>query len=162
MTQPDPARVGIRREFHGSLTCRSQDLGNNHEAGEENNVQWQYRTILFEFQKDGLLGDKYVDDEEVERILNEQGEQGWELVSVTTVQEGLLTFFKRMQAMVGQSVAKSGQPETQRAVPAAKPAPPVPQPAAPRQQPLPAAPQQIEEPIPPKKKGGAIGEIKIS
>ena len=44
-------------------------------------MYWQYRTILFEFQKDGLLGDKYVDDEEVEKILNEQGEQGWELVS---------------------------------------------------------------------------------
>ena len=58
-------------------------------------MQWQYRTILFEFQKDGLLGDKYIDDEEVETLLNEQGAKGWELVNVTMIQEGLLAFCKR-------------------------------------------------------------------
>ena len=58
-------------------------------------VKWYYRTILFEFQKDGLLGDRYIDDDEMENVLNEQGEKGWELVSVTPVQEGLLSFFKR-------------------------------------------------------------------
>lgn len=58
-------------------------------------MQWQYRTILFEFQKDGLLGDKYIDDEEVETLLNEQGAGGWELVNVTMIQEGLLAFCKR-------------------------------------------------------------------
>ncbi len=58
-------------------------------------IRWQYRTILFEFQKDGLLGDKYIDDEEVEKTLNEQGSRGWELISVTMIQEGLLAFCKR-------------------------------------------------------------------
>ena len=58
-------------------------------------MQWQYRTILFEFQKDGLLGDKYIDDEEVEALLNEQGDRGWELVNVAMIQEGLLAFCKR-------------------------------------------------------------------
>ena len=58
-------------------------------------TRWQYRTILFEFHKDGLLGDKYIDDEEVERTLNEQGLRGWELVSVSMIQEGLLAFCKR-------------------------------------------------------------------
>ncbi len=58
-------------------------------------MQWQYRTILFELQKDGLLGDKYIDDEEVEALLNEQGAMGWELVNVTMIQEGLLAFCKR-------------------------------------------------------------------
>ena len=43
---------------------------------------WKYRTILFEFTKDGLLGDRYVDDEEMERSLNELGALGWELVNV--------------------------------------------------------------------------------
>jgi hypothetical protein len=61
----------------------------------EQAMQWQYRTILFEFQKDGLLGDKYIDDEEVEILLNEQGAGGWELVNVTMIQEGLLAFCKR-------------------------------------------------------------------
>ena len=61
-------------------------------------VQWQYRTILFELQKDGLLGDKYIDDEEVEALLNELGARGWELVNVTMIQEGLFAFCKRQVA----------------------------------------------------------------
>ena len=56
---------------------------------------WQYRTNLFEFTKDGLLGDKYVDDEEMEKILNELGGKEWELVSVSLLQDGLLAFLKR-------------------------------------------------------------------
>jgi hypothetical protein len=56
---------------------------------------WQYRTSLFEFTKDGLLGDKYVDDEEMEKILNELGGKEWELVSVSLLQDGLLAFLKR-------------------------------------------------------------------
>jgi hypothetical protein len=58
-------------------------------------MRWQYRTIVFEFQKDGLLGDRFIDDEGVEKTLNEQGRAGWELVSATTIQDGLLTLFKR-------------------------------------------------------------------
>lgn len=58
-------------------------------------MRWQYRTIVFEFQKDGLLGDRFIDDEDVENTLNAQGRAGWELVSATMVQEGLLTLFKR-------------------------------------------------------------------
>ena len=29
----------------------------------EQKMLWKYRTILFELTKDGLLGDRYVDDE---------------------------------------------------------------------------------------------------
>lgn len=56
---------------------------------------WQYRTILFEFTKDGLLGDKYVDDEEMEKTLNQLGGQAWELVNVTLLQDGVLAFLKK-------------------------------------------------------------------
>ena len=56
---------------------------------------WKYRTILFEFTKDGLLGDRYVDDEEMEKTLNEMGALGWELVNVTLLQDGLLAILKR-------------------------------------------------------------------
>lgn len=69
---------------------------------------WQYRTILFEFQKDGLLGDRYIDDDEMENVLNEQGQKGWELVSVTPVQEGLLSFLKRPLEQPGRSVTVTG------------------------------------------------------
>ncbi len=58
-------------------------------------IHWQYRTIVFEFQKDGLLGDRFIDDEGVEKTLNEQGHNGWELVSATMIQDGLLTLLKR-------------------------------------------------------------------
>ncbi|MHB8808810.1 MAG: DUF4177 domain-containing protein [Desulfobulbaceae bacterium] len=112
-------------------------------------MNWQYQTILFEFQKDGLLGDKYVDDEEMDKILNEQGEQGWELVSVTAVQEGLLTFFKRVRQQ-SRIQATTGAEQT----------------AAPRQAspPPPSRGGGVEEqrPLAPKKKPSTIGEIKIS
>lgn len=64
-------------------------------------MRWQYRTVIFEFQKDGLLGDRFIDDEEMEKTLNEQGRAGWELVSATMVQDGLLTLFKRPESYRG-------------------------------------------------------------
>ena len=74
-------------------------------------MYWQYRTILFEFQKDGILGDKYIDDDEMEDVLNEHGQRGWELVSVTPVQEGLLSFFKREIQQTRKPVTvKPGEP----------------------------------------------------
>ncbi len=57
-------------------------------------MKWQYKTILFEFQKAGLLSEKYIDDEEVEAELNQLGDLGWELVTVSMVPEGLLAFCK--------------------------------------------------------------------
>lgn len=56
---------------------------------------WQYRTLLFEFTKDGLLGDKYVDDEEMEKTLNQLGGAGWELINVALLQDGVLAFLKK-------------------------------------------------------------------
>ena len=56
---------------------------------------WQYQTVLFEFTKDGLLGDRYVDDEEMENSLNKMGLQSWELVNVSLLQDGLLAILKR-------------------------------------------------------------------
>lgn len=70
-------------------------------------MNWLYRTILFEFQKDGLLGDRYIDDDEMENVLNEHGEKGWELVSVTPVEEGLLAFMKRPRQQPGTRVSAS-------------------------------------------------------
>ncbi len=58
-------------------------------------MKWQYRTIVFEFAKDGLLGDRYINDEEMEATLNEQGEKGWNLVNVVMIQEGILAVLKR-------------------------------------------------------------------
>ncbi|HFQ89738.1 MAG TPA: DUF4177 domain-containing protein [Desulfobulbus sp.] len=82
-------------------------------------MRWQYRTILFEFQKDGLLGDRYLDDEEIDKTLNRQGRNGWELVNVALLQEGLLAFLKRP---AGEGVATAAAEEH-------RPARPQPQPA---------------------------------
>ena len=56
---------------------------------------WEYKTVLFEFSKDGLLSDRYVDDEEMENNLNQLGQQGWDLVNVSLLQDGLLASLKR-------------------------------------------------------------------
>lgn len=56
---------------------------------------WEYQTIIFEFTKDGLLGDKYVDDQDMQKTLNELGQTGWELVNALLLQDGVLTFLKR-------------------------------------------------------------------
>lgn len=69
-------------------------------------MNWQYRTIIFEFAKDGLLGERYVNDEDMEQTLNDQGSMGWELVSVVMVQEGLLAVLKRP----GNAVASKPRP----------------------------------------------------
>ena len=73
-------------------------------------MKWLYRTILFEFQKDGLLGDRYIDDDEMENVLNEHGEKGWELVSVTPVQEGLLAFLKRPDQLAVRKSVTADKP----------------------------------------------------
>jgi hypothetical protein len=71
---------------------------------------WKYRTILFEFTKDGLLGDHYVDDEEMEKSLNEMGALGWELVNVTLLQDGLLAILKHAAAAPAVTVGRAVRP----------------------------------------------------
>ena len=76
-------------------------------------MQWQYKTLLIEFQKDGLLGDKYIDEEETEAVLNAEGRLGWELVSTNLVPEGLLLFCKK-ELLPGQepeSIPEEPEPE---------------------------------------------------
>jgi hypothetical protein len=57
--------------------------------------QWQYRAVVVEFQKGGLLGDKYIDEEDVETALNEEGRSGWELTTATMIPDGLLLCLRR-------------------------------------------------------------------
>ena len=73
-------------------------------------MQWQYKTILVGFQKDGLLGDKYIDEEETEEILNAEGRQGWELVTATLVPEGML-FFCKKELLPGEELENMAEEE---------------------------------------------------
>jgi hypothetical protein len=118
---------------------------------------WQYRTVLFEFQKDGLLGDRYLDDEKVASWLNQVGGEGWELVSVSDVKEGLLLILKRptgeaVAAVVAASAPEVGPaiaPDNQRQRPQTPEPPPLRAPEEPRRD----APRRREE--------GLVGEIQI-
>jgi hypothetical protein len=75
-------------------------------------MQWQYQTLLIEFQKDGLLGDKYIDDEAAENLLNKMGAHGWELVNVAMIEEGLLAFCKRPREVAdNEPVVNHQQPD---------------------------------------------------
>lgn len=121
---------------------------------------WQYRTVLFEFTKDGLLGDRYVDDEEMEKTLNELGRQSWELVNVSLLQDGLLAFLKRAieEETAPQRVAVPPRQEEQRPpinraasvepAPAVNPPPPPVENRTPQmgRQPLLHDPVPVEEP----------------
>lgn len=90
---------------------------------------WQYRTILFEFTKDGLLGDRYIDDEEMEKTLNTLGRDAWELVDVSLLQDGLLAIMKRpveggvkaagpvMQDEIDRAAGVSPEPERDKVLP---------------------------------------------
>ena len=125
-------------------------------------MYWQYRTILFEYHKDGLLGDKYIDDEEVERVLNEQGEEGWELVTVTPVQEGLLSFLKHVQLQPAKrKVMKDAEGPEAESETISPPAGSVPAQNLDRDNaPVRRGPQQKTSP--PDQKMNKVGEIKIS
>lgn len=116
-------------------------------------MKWRYKTILFEFQKDGMLGDKYIDEEQVEAELNEHGVRGWELVTVTMAPDGLLAFCKN--ALPGQAQAvQSGVSQPATAVNIPKPVPTASTP--------PVKPTTIgqQKPISPQS-GNSVGDIKI-
>ena len=58
-------------------------------------MRWSYKTVNYELKKEGLLGNAFLDESEVELSLNEYGKAGWELVSILETQEGLIAVFKQ-------------------------------------------------------------------
>ena len=124
-------------------------------------MNWQYRTILFEFQKDGLLGDRYIDADEMEQVLNEQGKKSWELVSVTPVQEGLLSFLKReLQQKRKQVSVRPGEPADKNIKEKkSSERPGIQLPLTPPKGTQPPGKSQVKKPV---QKPGGVGGIKIS
>ncbi|XEC93098.1 DUF4177 domain-containing protein [Paenibacillus tarimensis] len=61
--------------------------------------QWAYRTIKYQM---GMLSDATINEEELEDLLNQQGYEGWELVSCfdTNTTQGkskeVVMIFKKM------------------------------------------------------------------
>jgi hypothetical protein len=58
-------------------------------------MRWSYKTVVYELKKEGFLGSAFLDEAEVEESLNEYGKNGWELVSMMEMQDGLIAVFKR-------------------------------------------------------------------
>jgi hypothetical protein len=58
-------------------------------------MQWSYKTVQYELKKEGLLRNSFLDEMEVEQSLNEYGQEGWELVSLYAMQDGLMAVFKK-------------------------------------------------------------------
>ena len=58
-------------------------------------MRWSYKTVHYSLKKEGFLGSAFLDEAEVEQSLNEYGRAGWELISVTETQDGLIAIFKQ-------------------------------------------------------------------
>ncbi|MEE4241771.1 MAG: DUF4177 domain-containing protein [Desulfopila sp.] len=58
-------------------------------------MRWCYKTVHYELKKEGFLGSSFLDEAEVEQSLNEYGQSGWELISVTETQDGIIAIFKQ-------------------------------------------------------------------
>lgn len=58
-------------------------------------MRWSYKTVHYELKKEGLLGNAFLDESEVEQSLNEYGKAGWELVSMLETMDGLIAVFKQ-------------------------------------------------------------------
>ena len=67
-------------------------------------IRWRYKTLHFELKKDGILGSLFLDEEELERSLCRHGQDGWELVAVLDVKDGLIALCK--QPFIEENVAK--------------------------------------------------------
>ncbi|MDR3088998.1 MAG: DUF4177 domain-containing protein [Desulfobulbaceae bacterium] len=58
-------------------------------------IRWRYKTLHIDLKKDGLLGGSFLDEPELEQILCRYGQDGWELVTMLDVQDGLVALCKQ-------------------------------------------------------------------
>jgi hypothetical protein len=58
-------------------------------------IRWRYKTLHFELKKDGILGGAFLDETELEERLCRYGRDGWELVTVLDVEDGLVALCKQ-------------------------------------------------------------------
>jgi hypothetical protein len=58
-------------------------------------MRWSYKTVHYDYKKEGLLGGTFLDEVEIEQSMNEFGLAGWELVSLLEVHDGLVAIFKQ-------------------------------------------------------------------
>jgi hypothetical protein len=76
-------------------------------------MRWSYKTVHYELKKEGLLGNAFLDESEIELSLNEYGKAGWELVSILETQEGLIAVFKQPLS-IGRQTTHFSEEEAER------------------------------------------------
>jgi hypothetical protein len=74
-------------------------------------TRWCYKTVHYELKKEGILGDVFLDESEIEESLNEYGRAGWELVSFMEIHGGLIAIFKQPIILSTGHVEKFNEPE---------------------------------------------------
>ena len=73
-------------------------------------MRWSYKSIHYDYKKEGLLGGTFLDEAEIEQSMNEFGRAGWELVSLFEVQDGLMAIFKQpLDLPARQSVQQAAE-----------------------------------------------------
>jgi len=74
-------------------------------------IRWRYKTLHFELKKDGILGSVFLDETELEERLCRYGREGWELVTVLDVEDGLIALCKQPlpEAEAAEPVAAPGE-----------------------------------------------------
>jgi hypothetical protein len=58
-------------------------------------MRWSYKSVHYDYKKEGLLGGTFLDEAEIEQSMNEFGQAGWELVALLEAQDGLMAIFKQ-------------------------------------------------------------------
>ncbi|MGB3211549.1 MAG: DUF4177 domain-containing protein [Desulforhopalus sp.] len=58
-------------------------------------MRWSYKTVHYELKKEGILGNSFLDEPEIELSLNQYGKAGWELVSMLETMDGIIAVFKQ-------------------------------------------------------------------
>ncbi|MDR3630026.1 MAG: DUF4177 domain-containing protein [Desulfocapsaceae bacterium] len=57
-------------------------------------MRWSYKIVHYDYKKEGILGGTFLDEAEIEQSMNEIGKEGWELISLLEVHDGLAATFK--------------------------------------------------------------------
>ena len=70
-------------------------------------MRWSYKTIHYELKKEGILGNAFLDEPEIELSLNQYGKAGWELVSLLETMDGVIAVFKQPLGLETRSFTSS-------------------------------------------------------
>jgi len=127
-------------------------------------MRWSYKTVLYELKKEGLLGNAFLDESEIELSLNEFGATGWELISMIETRDGIIAVFKQPLGQVPVQPEIDAEPEERVARPPLQSPPLQSSPPVIRERIVPAARPVVNTAAEPEKQRetiSSIGSIRI-